>query len=191
MISMTSCNLNDFQLNKFAKITELSPMIYRPFTTGVYPAKDYATFPETAFMPVLEDSLVYKPISYPLNGMTFNTTGTDSMVVIIKTINETPMKYRYSLSFNGTILDSRTKSKFLNAAAINSQGDVMSTSADSLEYFLKPADVKNLGAATQIDMAITLYQPDKGTVVAHVLKTSQITFKIGFRAPLNLLNVRL
>jgi hypothetical protein len=188
---LVSCNLSEFKLNRYAKITGLDPVVYRPVSTGTYSIKDYVTFPESGFAPVTEDSLNYKVnnkpvIPYPFNGMNFNTTGSDSMWVIIKTINETPMKYRYWLSFT----PGKTKqSPVLNAATVNAAGDVVAARSDSIEYKLNTIDVLNLGNATQMDLAITLYKP--GTpVIANVLKTSQITFKIGFRAPINLFKLQ-
>lgn len=190
-IFVTSCNMSDFEMNRFAKITGLDPVIYRPVSYGSYAVKDYLVFPQVAFTPVPNDSLTFNPISYPINGFTFNTTGSDSMVVVIKTTNEIPMRYRYTLSFNGTTLDSRTKNNYLNAAAVSVQGDVMSSANDSIEYKLNPQDVMNLAAATQMDLQIVLYKPTTGTVIASVLRGSQISFKIGFRAPVNLLKIKL
>lgn len=188
---LMSCNLSDFKFDKLAQPTDLNPVIYRPVSYGTYVVKEYAAVPGLGNTPVILDSLNFNPIAYPLNGMTFNTAGSDSMVVIIKTVNETPMKYRYRLSFPGTIMDSGSKSKFLNAATMNAQGDVIEASKDSLEFKLDAIDVKNLGVATQMDLSITLYKPDNGTVVASVLKNAQISFKIGFRAPMNLIKIRL
>ena len=108
------------------------------------------------------------------------------MWVIIKTVNETPMKYRYWLSFT----PGRTmQSAILNAATVNAAGDVVAASNDSIEYKLNKSDVVNLGKATRMDLAISLYKP--GTpVIANVLKSSQITFRIGFRAPINLFKLQ-
>jgi hypothetical protein len=184
-----SCNLSDFQINKLAQPTGLNPVLYRPFSAGSYAVSDYTIFPWAGNTPVTVDSLNFKPIVYPLNGMTFNTSGTDSMVVIIKTVNETPMKYRYRMSLNGTIIDSGRKA--LAEATIDQQGFVIEASKDSLEFKLNSNDVKNLGSATQLSLSITLYQPDKGTVLANVLKTSQVSFKIGFRAPINLFKLKI
>ena len=188
IILMVSCNLSEFKLNTFSKITGLNPIVYRPVSTGIYAAKDYAVFPETGFAPVTEDSLNFQPnpIQYPFTGMNFNTVGSDSMWVIIKTINDTPMKYRYWLSYTP---GKTMQSPILNAASVNGAGAIVAASTDSIEYKLNSNDVKNLGFATGMDLAITLYKP--GTpVIATVLKTSQITFKIGFRAPINLFKLQ-
>lgn len=184
-----SCDLSDFQLERLAKTDELSPVVYRPVSIGTYVVKDYVTVPGTGNTPVTIDSLIFKPIVYLLDSMKFKTAGTDSMVVIIKTVNETPMRFRYSLSFTGTTMDSG--GKLLSAATINPQGDVIEASRDSLEYKLNQLDVANLGAATQMDLSITLYQPEKGPILANVLKNSPITFYVGFRAPVNLFKVKL
>ena len=188
-IFLMSCNLSDFQFDKLAEPTGLNPVIYRPVSSGTYVVKDYAAVPGFGGTPFTADSLNFTMVSYPFSGMSFNTIGTDSMVVIIKTVNETPMKYRYKLSFTGTSMDSG--SKLLSAATINPQGDVIEASHDSLEFKLDSTGVANLGLATQIDLSVTLYQPDKGTVLANVLKNSQISFKIGFRAPINLFKIKI
>ena len=111
------------------------------------------------------------------------------MVVVVKTVNETPMKYRYKLSFTGSSMDSGNK--LLSAATINLQGDVTEASHDSLEYKLNSTDVANLAIATQINLSVTLYKPNEGTVFSNVLKNAQISFKIGFRAPVNLFKIKL
>src|SRR5665647_1345400 len=82
-----SCNLSDFNPDLFADPTGLNPVIYRPMTSGSYYVKDYTAFKETGNTPVTYDSIRFKTIQYLLNGMTFNTSGTDSMVIIVKTIN--------------------------------------------------------------------------------------------------------
>ncbi len=192
-----SCNLADFNPDLFVDPTGLNPVIYRPMTRGTYVVKDYATIKELGSTPVLNDSIVFRQIPYPLLGMTFNTSGTDSMVIIVKTINETPMKYSYKLIFKGsnfsdsTMVNSRNKGNYLAGGILNPQGDVMDASKDSLEFKLDSLGVVKLTAATQIDLSITLYQPDKGSVLANVLKNAPITFYIGFRAPVNLFKVKL
>lgn len=188
VILMVSCNLSEFKLNTYAKVTGLDPVVYRPVSSGIYATKDYAVFPETGFAPVTEDSLNFlpNPIPYPFTGMNFNTVGSDSMWVIIKTINETPMKYRYWLSYTP---GKTMQSPILSAATVNAAGDIVNASKDSIEYKLNTNDVKNLGLATGMDLSITLYKPGS-LVIANVLKTSQITFKIGFRAPINLFKLQ-
>jgi len=194
---LVSCNMSNFNLDIFTDPSGLSPVVYRPISFGNYVVGDYATIKEFGNTPVLEDSIIFKNIQYPLNGMTFNTTGTDSMVVIVKTINETPMKYSYKLIFRGpgfadsTLVNSRNKSKYLAGGILNPQGDVIEASRDSLEFKLDSQGVMKLSTATQIDLAITLYQPDKGSVLANVLKNAPISFYIGFRAPINLFKLKI
>jgi hypothetical protein len=176
-------------MDRLANTTELSPLFYRPFSVGVYFVKDYSTVPGSGNTQMNEDSLMFRLIEYPLDSLKLNTTGTDSMVIVIKTINETPMKLRYRLSFNGTTLDSGNEP--LGEATINKQGEVLIASRDSLEYRLSSRDVINLGTATKMDLGIKLFQPEEGPVLANVLKNSPITFYIGFRARINLFKVKL
>lgn len=185
-----SCDLSDFELDKLTEPSGLDPVVYLPFSSGSYAVNDYVTpFPWTGSTPVTSDPLNFNPIPYPLNGLTFNTSGIDSMVIIVKTVNETPMKYSYSLSFNGTTKDSGAT--WLAEAATDTQGNVTTASRDSLEFKLNAAEVNNLATAPQVDMTVTLHQPGTAPVVANALKFSQISFKIGFRAPVNLFKIQL
>jgi hypothetical protein len=193
ILFVISCDLSDFQFDKLAKSADLNPVVYRPVSYGKYTVKDYTNVPGTGNALVTLDSLKFKTISYPLDSMAFNTAGTDSMVLIIKTINETTMRYRYKLSYKdgankSIILDSGAK--LLNPATLDAQGDLVATK-DSLEYKLDSSAVAVLGAATQFDLSITLYKPIKGTVEANALRNAQITFYIGFRAPINVFKARL
>ncbi len=191
ILALISCNLSDFQMNKLATPTGLSPFIYRPILTASYAVKNYAIVKELGNTPFKEDSLSFSLIpAYPLDGLALNTTGNDSVTVIIKTLNESPMKYRYTLSISGTVLNSSNKQKYLSAATINTQGDVIENSKDSLEYHLSATDIVNLGQANQFNLSITLYQPDKGPVLANVLKDSSLSFLIGMRARINLFKIR-
>ena len=186
---LVSCNLSDFQFDRISKLADINPVVFRPVSRGTYMIKDYFTITGLGNTPVTKDTLKLNKIYYPLESLKFNTSGVDSMVIIIKTVNETPMKYRYVLSFATTNLDSG--SKLLGAATMTSQGDVMDYSNDSIEYKLDVKAIKNLGMASKIDLSISLFQPGKGTVYAAVLRNSQISFYIGFRAPINLFKARL
>lgn len=188
VLLLASCNLSDFKLDRLVYPSGLNPVIYRPFSSGSYVVKDYTTFPWSGNTLVTANPLNFNVIQYPLSGVTLYTSGIDSMVVIIKTVNETPMKYRYTLSFNNTDLDSGPG--LLKEATTDSQGNVIAASRDSIEYNLRPADVINLANATQVDLAITLHQPGTAPVVANPLKFAQISFKIGFRAPVNLFKIQ-
>jgi len=184
-----SCDLSDFKLDKLIDPSGLNPVIYRPFSSGSYVVNDYYTpFTWSGNTIVTADPLNFKLPPYPLNGITLNTKGIDSMVVIVKTVNETPMKYRYSITFNGKTLDSGAT--LLNEAATDSQGNVTGSSMDSIEYKLNPADINNLATASQVDLNISLHQPGTAPVVASALKYAQISIKIGFRAPINLFKLQ-
>lgn len=187
--SLLACNMSEFQFDKISKLADINPVVYRPLSRGTYMIKDYFTITGLGNTPVTKDTLKLNKISYALDSLILNTTGVDSMVVIVKTINETPMKYRYVLSFATTNLDSG--SKLLGAATMTPQGDVMDYNNDSIEYKLDIKAIKNLRLASKIDLSISLFQPGKGTVYAAVLRNSQISFYIGFRAPINLFKARL
>lgn len=186
---LVSCNISDFQFDRISKLADINPVVFRPVSRGTYMIKDYFTIPGLGNTPVTKDTLKLNKIFYPLDSLKFNTSGVDSMVIIIKTVNETPMKYRYALSFATTNLDSG--SKLLGAATMNSQGDVVDASKDSLEFKLDSKAIKNLGLASGFNLSISLFQPGKGTVLSAVLRNSQISFYIGFRAPINLFKAKL
>jgi hypothetical protein len=186
---LPGCNLSDFQFDNLSKLADINPVVYRPVSRGTYLVKDYITIAGVGNTPVTKDTLILNKISYALDSLILNTSGVDSMVVIIKTINETPMKYRYVLSFATTNLDSG--SKLLGAATMNSQGDVMDASKDSIEFKLDTKAIKNLSLASRFDLSISLFQPGNGTVLAAVLRNSQISFFIGFRGPIDLFKAKL
>jgi hypothetical protein len=193
-ILSVSCNLSNFDFSKLADPTGLNPIVYRPMVSGTYIVKDYYKGPPLAGNnPVTADPIYLKLIPYSFNGMAFNTTGTDSMVVIVKTINETPMRYQYKLIFTGPggKDSSLVSSKILPSAPINSQGIVDGLSRDSVAYKLDSLGVVKLSSATDIDLSIALYQPVTVPVLANVLKYSSISIYIGFRAPINLFKIRL
>lgn len=186
---LPACNMSDFQFDKISKSADINPVVFRPVSRGTYMIGSYYSLTGLGNIPVTKDTLRLSKITYSLDSLILNTSGVDSMVVIIKTINETPMKYRYILSFASTNLDSG--SKLLGAASMNSQGDVMDYHKDSIEYKLDAKAIKNLGLASKFDLSILLFQPGKGTVYTSVLRNSQISFYIGFRAPINLFKARL
>lgn len=188
LLLIASCDQSEFELDRLADPSGLNPVVYRPFSSGSYVVNEYTAFPWSGNTIVTADPLNFKLIPYPLNGLSLSTNGIDSMVVIVKTVNETPMKYRYIITINGTLLDSGTT--LLNEALTDSQGNVTVASNDSIEYKLYPADIKNLTTASQIDLNISLHQPGTAPVVANALKYAQISFKIGFRAPVNLFKIQ-
>ncbi len=188
LFSLNSCNLSDFETSRLTEPTDLKPVVYLPVAYGTYPVKDFATIPQTGNAVVLQPQINFDlfPIPYDLKGMNFSTLAIDTMVVIVKTVNETPMKLQYKLSFTGTMMDSGT----LKGAKLNSNGDVLEAARDSLEFGLNAAEIKMLGTAPILGLSISLFQPDTGSVIANVLKSSQVIFKIGFRAPVNLVKIK-
>lgn len=186
-IFLNSCNLSDFETNKLIDPTDLKPLVYLPVSYGTYPVKNYAIIPQTGNTVVPQPQIDYVPfpIPYDLKGLSFSTQAIDTMVVIVKTVNETPMKLQYKLTYPGTMMDSG----ILQGAKLNSNGDVLEAAIDSIEFGLSAAEVKNLGTAPILDLYISLFQPDTGFVIANVLKNSQVSFKIGFRATVNLVKI--
>lgn len=186
-IFVNSCNLSDFETDKLIDPTDLKPLVYLPVSYGTYPVKNYATIPQTGNTVVPQPRIDYVPfpIPYDLKGLSFSTQAIDTMVVIVKTVNETPMKLQYKLTYPGTMMDSG----ILQGAKLNSNGDVLEAAIDSIEFGLSAAEVKNLGTAPILDLYISLFQPDTGFVIANVLKNSQVSFKIGFRATVNLVKI--
>lgn len=183
-----SCNLSDFETERLIEPTDLKPVIYLPVAYGTYPVKDYAVISQTGntIVPQPQIDFIPSPIPYDLKGLSFSTQAIDTMVVIVKTVNETPMKLQYNLSFTGTSMNSGK----LQSAKLNSNGDVLEAARDSLEFGLNAAEIKMLGTAPVMGLAISLFQPDTGDVVANVLKSSQVSFKIGVRVPVNLVKIK-
>lgn len=183
-----SCNLSDFETDRLIEPTDLKPLIYLPVSYATYPIKDFATVTQTGNTIVTQPQINFNkfPIPYDLKGLSFSSQAMDTMVIIVKTVNETPMKLQYKLTFPGTMMDSG----ILQSAKLNSNGDVLEAARDSIEFGLSAAEVKILGTAPIMDLYISLFQPDTGDVIANVLKSSQVSFKIGVRVPINLVKIQ-
>jgi hypothetical protein len=188
LVFLCSCDLSDFETERLIEPTDLKPVVYLPVAYGTYPVKDFATIPQSGSTVVTQPEINFDkfPIPYDLKGLSFSTQAIDTMVIIVKTVNETPMKLLYKLSFPGKVMDSDT----LQSALLNSNGDVLEASTDSIEYGLSAAEIKILGSAPVMELYISLYQPDTGAVIANVLKGSQLSFKIGVRVPVNLVKIK-
>jgi len=191
LLILASCNLSDFQTDKLVKPKDLSPVVYLPVAVGNYIVKDFYTLPPgPANLPFVLPSISFVPIpiSYSLDQLNFVPTAVDSMFIVVKTVNETPMKLQYTFEFNGA---PPIKSDILQSAKLNSSGDVIEPAKDSIEYKLNAQEIIELGSSPSIDLYITLFQPDMGTVFSGVLKSSKVSFKIGFRAPINMVKIKL
>lgn len=188
LIFLYSCNLSDFETDRLIEPTDLKPVIYLPVAYGTYPVKDFATFPQTGntVVPQPKIDFIPFPIPYDLKGLSFSSQAVDTMVIIVKTVNETPMKLQYRLTYPGTVMDSG----ILQSAKLNSNGDVLEAAKDSIEFGLSAAEVKILGTAPTMSLYISLFQPDTGGVIANVLQSSQVSFKIGVRVPVNLVKIQ-
>ena len=183
---LASCNLSDFQTNKLVAPTDLNPVLYMPVASGNYLVKDYTHFPELGNMPVPEPKIDFDTIRYDMTQLNFIPIAVYSMVIIVKTVNESPMRLQYSFSFTGKTVTS----PLLQGAKLNANGDVIESVKDSIEYKLNYAEILNLGITPSIDMAVSLFQPASGSVIAKVLKFSSISVKVGFRAPVNLVKIK-
>lgn len=188
LLTFTSCILSIFDPKKLVDPTDLKPLVYLPIANDLLQIKDHASNLPLGNAVVLASRVDLKPISYDLANLNFDASLVDSLVLIVKTVNESPMKIRYILSYpGGPTMDSDT----LKSATLNSNGDVIEAAKDSLEFYLNKSQIISLGNAPLLSLNISLFQPDKGSVVASVLKNSAISFKIGCRAPVNLINIKL
>jgi len=188
LIFLYSCNLSDFETDRLIEPTDLKPVVYLPVAYGTYPVKDFASVPQTGNTVITQPRIDFIPfpIPYDLKGLSFSAQAIDTMVIIVKTVNETPMKLQYKLSYPGTMMDSG----ILQSAKLNNNGDVLEAATDSIEFGLTAAEVKVLGSAPVLDLSVSLFQPDTGVVLANVLKSSQVSLKIGIRVPVNLVKIQ-
>jgi hypothetical protein len=188
LIFLYSCNLSDFETDRLIEPTDLKPVVYLPVAYGTYLVKDFATIPQTGNTVVTQPQINFDsyPIPYDLKGVSFSAQAIDTMVIIVKTVNATPMKLQYKLSYPGTMMDSG----ILPSAKLNNNGDVLEAATDSTEFGLTAVEVKALGSSPVMDLYISLFQPDTGVVLANVLKSSQVSIKIGFRFPVNLVKIK-
>lgn len=185
---LSSCVLSLFDPHKLIEPTDLKPLVYIPIASDLLQVKDYTSNLPLGNAIVTASRVDLQPIQYDLVGLKFDTQVVDSLVLIIKSINETPMKLRYLLTYTGgPNMDSDT----LRSGLLNSNGDVLEAAKDSLEFFLNKSQVMSLGQSPVLSLRVSLFQPDKGSVVSSVLKNSGISFQIGCRGPVNLIKIKL
>ncbi len=179
------CAPEYFDVSKFNAPDDLTPMIWLPVSTGDYLVKDYINIPETGSTPVNNPQIELAPITYDLTGLEFKTAAVDTLFIVVKTINASPMQLQYSLNFNDVLL----KSPVLPGGKLDAAGHVTAPSEKSTTFLLSNAEFKRLGQASGYTLLITLLQPEAGPVIANDLKNGKITVKIAWKAPLNLLKL--
>ncbi|MCE1198978.1 MAG: hypothetical protein LWW85_08415, partial [Marinilabiliales bacterium] len=122
-VFLMSCNLSDFSTDKLTPLNQVSPVLYLPIAYGTFKFSDYAKIAETGNAVVNTAQIDFKPnpIPYDIQELNFSSTKLDSLYIIVKSQNETPMKYRYQFSFSGETFDSG----LLKSALLTPSNDVL------------------------------------------------------------------
>lgn len=179
-IVLFSCNLDDFNLKKLANPTDIVPDVYAPLAYGTFKVDDLVTAPILDTTPIPVGGLVLDPLVVSKNGTSFRTAAIDSIYLVIHVTNDTPVETKFELSF------------FDSSAGVNlgipfDSGTIPANAKDKrIQFNLGPSDQDNLMNSTDLKISFSLLSPAGSTILYKVVKSTSITVKIGFHAPVNL-----
>lgn len=179
-IILFSCNLDDFNLKKLANPTDIVPDIYAPLGYGTFKVDDLVTAPILDSTPIPAGGLVLDPLVVSKNGTSFRTAAIDSVYLIIHLTNDTPAEAKFELSF------------FDSSAGVTlgipfDSGIIPANTKDKrIQFNLGPNDQDNLMNSTDLKISFSLSSPVGSNILYKVVKSTSITVKIGFHAPVNL-----
>ena len=189
-ILISGCEPEYFDLSIFATQDDLAPMVYLPVSSGDYTVNDFTNLPETGNTPVLTQQIKLDSIRYELSGSDFSSAAIDTLFMVIKCANATPMQLQYTLLFE--VLDAEARkvelvSPLIPGGTLDATGHVTAAARDSTTFVLNNPNYKIVSAAKRYTLLLTLTQPKTGTVIASALKTGKVSVKVAYRAPLNVL----
>lgn len=189
---ISSCEQEYFDLTLYTAADNLTPTVYLPISSGDYQIKDYTSIPENGNSPVNTPQIKLDSIKYDLTGLEFNTAAIDTLFMVVRSSNTSPMQYQYSLIFE--VLDAESskvelKSNILPGGMLDGAGHVTAASKDSTTFILNNPAYQIVSKAKRYTLLITLIQPNTGVVIANELKNGKIGIKIAYRAPVDILKL--
>lgn len=180
VVILFSCHLEDFNLNKLSKTNDIVPEVYAPLAYGTFKVSDLAPTPvpsDTAKIPAFGINLDSVIISK--SGTSFSSAAIDSVYLITHFTNDTPCDIEFELSF-------------VNAAGVQigkpfpSGKIAMGAKNFRIPLFgMGPIDQNYLNQATNIKLNFRLFPISTASTYGDV-KAAFFSFKISFRAPVNL-----
>jgi hypothetical protein len=181
-VSLVSCNLEDFNLNKLAKPTDVIPDIFAPLAYGSFKIKDLVAAPEpNDNSQVPAGGITLEPILLNRSGTTFRSDAMDSVYLVIHFTNNTPVDIEFTINFSNGTAGSQIGKSFVSEnippGAINQK----------IIFGLGPQDQDNLQIAKSFNLSFRITSPDATNPETYgVIKNTSFTTQLYFYAPINL-----
>jgi len=180
-IILFSCHLEDFNMNKLANPVDIIPDVYAPLVYGTFTVANLVPPPKPEDSFQIPTDGIELPLVVSKSGTSFSSAAIDSVYLITHFSNNTPCDIEFELSF----LSSPTGSAIGNPF---SSGIIPANTPDFavLPFFgLDRTDQDILQSATFIKLNFRLFPSATARTYGDV-KAASFSFKISFRAPVNL-----
>ncbi len=181
-VTLFSCNLEDFNLNKLADPV-IVPEVFAPLAYGTFKVSDLAPAPApTANAQIPAGGFNLDPVIISKSGTSFSSAAIDSVYLITHFTNATPCDMEFELSF-------LSSSNGPPIGKIHNSGKIPAYRPDFniIPFFgLDRTDQDDLQNATYIKLNFKLFPSDTGNITYDAVKSKLFTVKISFYAPVNL-----
>jgi len=177
-IILSSCHLEDFNLNKLVNPVDIIPDVYAPLAYGTFKVQNIIPDPATPNSMLIPIGGMDLPLVVSKSGTTFSSDAIDSVYLITHISNNTPCEMEFDLSF----LNSSTG---LPIGKVLPSLKILANDKDFIVFCLDRFDQDNLQKATFIKMNFKLY-PSLTASTYGDIKSASFSFNISFHAPVNL-----
>ena len=179
VVILFSCHLEDFNLNKLSKTNDIVPDVYAPLAYGTFTVANLVPLPAPVNSTPIPNTGMEIPLVISKSGTSFSSAAIDSVYLITHFTNDTPCEMEFNLSF-------------VNAAGVQIGNPFPSgkiaVGAQNFRiplFDLNPIDQNYLNQATNIKLNFRLF-PSAAARTYGDVKAASFSFKISFRAPVNL-----
>lgn len=180
-IILSSCHLEDFNLNKLVNPVDIVPDVYAPLVYGTFTVANLGPLPAPVNSTPIPIGGIELPLIVSKSGTSFSSAAVDSVYLITRISNNTPCEMVFDLSF-------------LNSANGPSVGRVFTSGripANTKDFAVLPlfgldrTDQDNLQKSTFMKLNFRLF-PLSTPITYGAVKSTTFSFNISFHAPVNL-----
>ena len=179
VVILFSCHLEDFNLNKLSKTNDIVPDVYAPLAYGTFTVQNIIPDPATPDLTPIPITGLEIPLVVSKSGTSFSSAAIDSVYLITHFTNDTQCEMEFDLSFvnaAGVQIGNPFPSGKIAVGAKNFRIPL---------FGLGPIDQNYLNQATNIKLNFRLFPSNTASTYGDV-KAASFSFKISFRAPVNL-----
>jgi hypothetical protein len=157
---------------------------------GTYKVGDILTTNYADHDTIKDPVINLDPIIYNKTGVTFSNPAIDSVYMVVRFTNGTPMKMQVLFKFidlnTGSAYGKTFDSGVMQPGKMDATGKVIESVTTRVEFPMDSNDLNNFNQANGIEFVVMLFQPDIGFVIVKNLKESLFKVQISFRAPVSL-----